>query len=436
MDVQSIKAGLQPMKIGVVGGGWNGCHLALEMKKEGHEVEIFEKLSDIFEGVSGKFGIRLHKGPHYPRSKSTRDSCHVSFDKFHDLYPELVIHHEQAIYAHGELDALGHPAKVSAESFGEVCNESPECHSLNLEASDFEQLQAAYDLDEPSIAIGHRLRNFFRAKLNDASIKLHLNSNIEKTTRDNGVTTMIDSHGDSRVFDVVINATAYRSLVPDDMAKDLPVDIDVTYQTCIALCYEDTTPQDKPLSFIVMDGWFPCVMPVIDSDDHLYRNYILTHGSYTILGSFDEAEEAESLFRNLDDASVESTIKPHVEAEITRFWPQYTNRFIYKGWKGSVLPKLKTRSEFRSSLTFEKDGVIHVFPGKVSNVFNAKDEAMRLINDEAWRKQSGVREENGIRFTDAGALSTAQQEIGEKPGASDQHTSNLQSYATMTAAAR
>lgn len=175
-------------------------------------------------------------------------------------------------------------------------------------------------------------------------------------------------------------------------------------------------------------------MPVIDTNDHLYKDYILTHGSYTILGSFDQAKEGEKLLESLDDASVESIIKPRVEAEITRFWPHYLDRFIYKGWKGSILAKLKTCSEFRGSLTFERDGVVHVFPGKVSNVFNAKDEVMRLINDEAWKKNNGVRDENGIRFAGAGALSTAQMEIGQKPGALDQHTSNLQSYAQMVTA--
>ena len=259
MASRVINTGFRAMKIGVVGGGWNGCHLAIEMKKEGHEVEVFEKLSDIFEGVSGKFGIRLHRGPHYPRSKSTRDSCQASFDKFRDLYPGLVIDHEHAIYAQGKLDAHGNPSKVSDKCFGEVCEESSKCHNLNLEDAGFEQVQAAYDLDEPSIAIGHRLRNFFRARLSESSIKLHLNTNVEKITRDNGMTVMMDSQGDSRIFDVVINATAYRSLIPDDIAQALPVDIDVTYQACIALCYEDTTPQKKPLSFIVMDGWFPCV---------------------------------------------------------------------------------------------------------------------------------------------------------------------------------
>lgn len=163
----------------------------------------------------------------------------------------------------------------------------------------------------------------------------------------------------------------------------------------------------------------------------MYRDYILTHGSYTILGSFDQAKEGEKLLQSLDDASVESRIKPCVEAEITRFWPHFLDRFIYKGWKGSILAKLKTCSEFRSSLTFERDGVVHVFPGKVSNVFNAKDEVMRLVNDEAWKKANGVRDENGIRFAVAGALSTAQKEIGQKPGALDRHTSNLQSYAQM-----
>ena len=64
-----------PKKVIIVGGGWYGAHLALALKKAEYDVEIFEKNDDIFKAVSGNFGIRLHKGPHYPRSPETRKTC-------------------------------------------------------------------------------------------------------------------------------------------------------------------------------------------------------------------------------------------------------------------------------------------------------------------------------------------------------------------------
>ncbi|KAI4211039.1 MAG: hypothetical protein LQ351_006159 [Letrouitia transgressa] len=427
------------LRIGVVGGGWYGCHLALDLSKDGHEVEIFEKRPDIFQGVSGNFGIRLHKGPHYPRSKYTRESCHLAFEKFCDVYPDLIVPHEQAIYAQGDTDALGNRSKVSDDAFSDVCHESSECQVIDPYTNGFRGLNAAFNLDEPSIVIGQRLRSSFREKLEEASIKLHLSSCIEKVSRDDNVSTLHLCGGGRYQFDLVVNATGYQSLVPQQVTDRLPVDMEVTYQTCIALCYEDLQPRQKPFSFIVMDGWFPCVMPAIDTTEQLQRNYILTHGSYTILGSFERPEQGEALLNRLDDAMVSSKIRPSVEKEISRFWPGYLDRFVYSGWKGSVLAKLKTCSEFRSSVTFEHDGVVHVFPGKVSNVFNSSDELKLLVKAHVRRKYvrrqySGVRCLNGLTYAMAGALSTAQDEIEAKPLESEHHTSNLQSYRQLVSA--
>lgn len=61
--------------IAVIRGGWSGCHTALELASAGHEITLIEKGPELFNGVSGQFGICIHKGPHYPRSSGTRDSC-------------------------------------------------------------------------------------------------------------------------------------------------------------------------------------------------------------------------------------------------------------------------------------------------------------------------------------------------------------------------
>ncbi|GLA47660.1 hypothetical protein AnigIFM63604_002469 [Aspergillus niger] len=430
----------QKLDIAVIGAGWYGCHTALELKKEGHHVAVFERKSDILHGISGTFGIRLHKGPHYPRSKPTREACRDVFKEFCQTYPDLVVAHERSIYGLGQKDALGYASKVTPEVFHDVCYESPECRTLDVKQLGFAGLISAYDLDEPSIVIGDRLRSALERRLHDASVDIHLGCEVKGITKSDSkqqlsVDTVVHS------FDVVINATAYQSLIPPDILKLLPVNIEVTYQACIGLVYEDLTPQDVPFSFIVMDGWFPCIMPAVSTHERPHRDYLIIHGAYTVMGSYDSLQEAQDLLGRLDDAVIGTKVRSHIEHELDRFWPGYTARFTYKGWKGTTLPKLKTRAEFRGSLTFEKDGIIYIFPGKVNNVFNAAQETLTLVDHIAKERTvvlplaqngtSSVHACNGVRYTTDGAISTASQELADQPGAGEQSTSNLQSLFIM-----
>jgi len=409
------------MKIGIIGGGWYGCHIALALSKLGHEVTIFEKNDDIFKGVSGNFGIRLHKGPHYPRSEATRESCRESFKQFCETYSDLVVQHEYSIYALGREDALGHTSKVDVGTFRRVCHESEECQELDLNASGYQGLDFAVKIDEPSIVVGARLRNDFRKKLAEAKIQVYCNLSIHELLNQGAQTIAITNDGALHSFDKIINTTGYQSVIPSAIKQNFPIDMEVIYQPCLALCYEDTTPLAKPISFIVMDGWFPCLMPYVDKRP-FENKYILTHGNYTIMGSYDDQQKAYAVLNELTDDFVISKIKLNVEREMCRFWPSFSERFHYSGWKGTVLVKLKTQREFRSAVTFEYNNVIYAIPGKVSNIFNAEHEAIALINNQ----QCVV--EKGIRFMRDGILDKARAEIEEKPIPGQPNTCMLNTY--------
>ena len=70
------------MKIAIIGAGWYGCHLAKKIIDDGHDVTIFEKSGNIFNGASSKNQNRLHLGFHYPRSFITRKQSKDGFKKF------------------------------------------------------------------------------------------------------------------------------------------------------------------------------------------------------------------------------------------------------------------------------------------------------------------------------------------------------------------
>ncbi|WP_433885963.1 FAD-dependent oxidoreductase [Pseudomonas vranovensis] len=415
------------MKIAIVGAGWSGCHVALELAEHGHQVILLERMSSIFAGVSGQFGIRLHKGPHYPRSRATREACLATFERFCARYPQLVVEHDYSIYAQGRVDATGRPSKVSNQVFASVCHESEACYQVDLQTSGFTGIEAAYNLYEPSIALGERLRSFFTAELNNAGVEVRNSCEIVSTQQVSGQQRLLAQDGWQLDVDRVINATGYQSLVSRSLDVGEGVDMEVVYQVCIGLEYEDSQPSQKPFSFIVMDGWFPCLMPLVESESPWPRNYVLTHGSYTILGSFARLEQAETLLQTLDDGLVTSLIRPFAEQEMCRFWAAFSPRFRYTGWKGVVQAKLKTRSEFRGSVVFQQGGVIHVFPGKISNVLQAGDEVIALLGNDA------CLEHNGLCYVAGGVLDSARQEIRNKPLANEQNTANLQTYKILSA---
>lgn len=420
------------MKIGIIGSGWYGCHLALALAKKGVDVTIFEKNDDIFSGVSGKFGIRLHKGPHYPRSEKTRESCKRAFDEFCETYPELVIKHDYATYALGEIDSLGDPPKVNKEQFRAVCYEDEKCQDIDIEAAGYKGLINAMNIDEPSIAVGSRLRETFRRYLSDAGVKVNCNYSVNKL-HNYGTTTAVIGQSSVHQFDHVINATGYQALLPENIKADSPFEMEVVYQPCLALCYADKKPADLPFSFIVMDGWFPCVMPYIDNADDTkteHRKYILTHGSYTIMASCDTPEAAHNILNGITDDFIETKVKPPAEHEINRFWPEFDQRFQYLEWKGEVLAKLRTKKEFRSAVTFASpDGVINIIPGKVSNVFDAEKEVIALIENK------NCQVINGYRYVEDGVLAQSLMEITEKPDPDEPNTCSLNTYAELNSTA-
>ncbi|KAI4258500.1 MAG: hypothetical protein L6R42_005057 [Xanthoria sp. 1 TBL-2021] len=372
-------------------------------------------------GVSGDFGIRLHRGPHYPRSKITREDAQACFSRFHELYPNLIVDHEEAIYAHGISDALGQPSKVSTAAFRMVCHETVRCQEVDPRALGLKEVSAAFKLDEPSVAIGSKLRVAFAERLASSSVEIHLGCEVTSTVLENARIALRTATGASFWFDKVVNATGFQSMIPRAFEENLPLHAEVYYQVNVGLHYVDRYPSGKPISRIVMDGWFPCLMPLVTDDERPQTKYVVTHGSHTIKALCRRQEAAQEQLESLTDEVVESTMKIPAEKEMIRFWPGFGDRFEYVGWKGVSQAKLKTRSEFRNSLTFEHGGVIYVFPGKISNVFDAEDETKSLLAG------IGCTERSGIRYALSGVLAKASRELQERPRAARSQHKRLKS---------
>lgn len=412
-------------KVGIIGIGWYGAHLGIALSKKGYFVTLFEKNSDIFNGVSGKFGVRIHVGPHYPRSLATRKSCQESYKEFCQTYPQLVNNHEYSIYALGERDADNQPSKVTSKQFRRVCEEFNTWREIDIDKSGFKNLLMAMDIKEPSAVVGERLRKTFKELLKEAKVDIVYNFTVTETKKA-GDHIIVTNGEHAYQFDYVINATGYQSIVPIDRP---PFDMEIVYQPCLALVYIDTlSPRtEKPFSFIIMDGWFPCIMPYDDALDPSVisqRKYILTHGKWTILGSYTTSAQAQEKLSSVDEKFIQGKVKPPCEAHITHFWPEFGKRFKYVTWVSAVLAKMKTEKEFRSAVTLQHkpSGIIHVIPGKISNIFDAEREALALIRKEK------ILPMGNYLCAEGGTLHSASAEIKEKPKPGSRSTCELQPY--------
>ena len=88
----------------------------------------------------------------------------------------------------------------------------------------------------------------------------------------------------------------------------------------------------------------------------------------------------------------------------------------------SIADKLKTKKEFRSGFTYENDDVIHVFPGKISNIFDVEAEVLSLLH------RQNVISQNGYSFIQSGVIQDSRAEIQEKPLPDEPNTGNLQTF--------
>lgn len=108
------------MRIRILGAGFYGCHLALDLLADGHAVEIHDIADRVFAGASGNCPARLHLGaPHYPRSGATQAACAAHQVAFLERYGFLTRHVPTNIYAVAAHDSL-----IDAAAFQAVLDAS------------------------------------------------------------------------------------------------------------------------------------------------------------------------------------------------------------------------------------------------------------------------------------------------------------------------
>lgn len=409
-------------KIAVIGGGRCGCHTARVLSLEGHDVTLFEKHEKIFKGTSGKLGLRLHMESYHFYSEETRKCYQKELAEFVETYPDLVVEHFYSIYGlrtHNEGDEA---PKIDLETFRKVLKEFKFSREIDPIKWGYTNLQSAFNIEEPSILLGNSLRENFEIYLQDAGVKVLCGTKVNKLIKkkDNKILVVGEKDVSLGVFDNVVNATDYQSLLSPPETPP-PFELDIIYKLCIVPVYKDLLSEVlslPPFSFTAMDERSTCITPYITNEevDNTYRKYFVMDNKYTIIDSYKTIEEANSCLAKIDEEFVKAHVQPKCEAEMQRVWPRFgaflsnstERQFQFVDWKSVVIAEINTNPKLSSGATFARDNIVYVIPGKVNNIFDVAREALALINGKNVLQQGEYQYiKNGVLYNAVSEITQA-----------------------------
>lgn len=322
------------MKVRVLGGGWYGCHLALALLREGHEVELHEIADRLFSGASGGNPARLHLGPHYPRSKLTRALCQEHHAKFMKAYGSLTRAVPVNIYAIAEADSLvdfGTYVQVLRGELEFIVIERPDEFGLN-------SVEGAILTGERHIVIDDA-RKWFEAQLAPV-IRYRMPTPTDVP--------------DLQRWDWTIDCT----FCANDSAGIQ------RYEPCVTALMHGPTNR----AVTIMDGPFPSLYPWNEAEGL----NSLTSARYTPLARFSTHAEAAALLKSITADQVREQCSNMI-GQLAAFWPESRDLYTFADAKLTIRAMPRSGADARLvDVITPRERVLRVRAGKIDAVLHAE----------------------------------------------------------------
>lgn len=346
-------------KIAVIGGGIFGCTTAIVLAREGFDVSLFEKGSDIMQAASGINQYRMHKGYHYPRSSETIISCRDATPEFEEEYSDAIVSGHTHYYCIAkEKSFLNGDEYLSVLDEHNLSYEVVRPKHINHDSVDV-TIQAEENLYDPRL-----LKQILKARLDALNVKLHFNRAV-------GVDDLDE-------YDHVVVATYAAS---NSVFTKLPeAQREYQFEVCEKIVVE-IPPEMQNMSIVIMDGPFTCFDP-------------LGKTGYAVMGHVEHAihyrttGHAPVIPTHLDDYLNNGIIKNPKESKSQNFIDAATHFMPFlKDVKhvGSmytvrtVLPKVDATDTRPTIVNSVNDRIVTIYSGKVGNSVQAATEVLRLV---------------------------------------------------------
>lgn len=298
------------MRIAIIGSGWVGCHLAINLKNN-HSVKIYES-NNFFSQTSFKNQNRLHLGYHYARNSYTREMCNETFNKFLLEYGHLTEEVVDNIYAVPQNESLIDYytyLKIFAGWDHKIYNNS--C---------LQNIEGSIVVKERYIN-PQKAKNYFHENLKDIIVYKNVDEEYLQIL--------------SNENDLVINCTN-NSLNPINETLN---------ENCSVLIYKNNGA--VPFGALTMvDGNLFSIFP------YSQNTFSLTDVEYTPNSSLLEEERVRL-----------------IEDKVIKYFPEFHKHFTYSHSVNSLKVKSYNASANRVPIIMQDGNIISCFTGKIQGIY-------------------------------------------------------------------
>ncbi|MDE1462003.1 FAD-dependent oxidoreductase [Spartinivicinus poritis] len=374
------------MNVAIIGAGIYGCHLALSLKNNNINIDLYDMADDIFAGASTYNSFRIHKGYHYPRSSKTRNLCKKDEAEFVARYAELV-----------------QPESTNPKIF---CVASDSCTLIDFETMKiimrgaglpfdelslqqlkyygFENIEGGFIVNE-SILLVDKAKKWFKDQLEKAGVCLKLNTYLSEVQQRSAIELEVAG----KVYDFVINCTYNQSIHYNSLMYKYHYDL------CFSLVVASKLNEvyKKPYSFGIFDGAYPSLEPFGYNDlPDKYVRYTgtnlfqLFHVKYTSIKKYNNIHEARKAYNKPLSSSELKAVTKKMLDHTCYFYPKFNHEFEIIDYTLSLKTKVDDLSDNRPLIVcqdFSKHRrLIQVFSSKLTSVISAERAVKNIITKE------------------------------------------------------
>jgi len=338
-------------RFAIIGAGWYGCHIASSFKSLGFDVTVFEAKNDIMQCASGNNQFRLHQGFHYARHHRTRIQSRDGFMRFMERYPHLSDRVDTNLYAVPQRDSL-----IDYLTYRLIMTSSGvEFSEVKAEEYNLSNCAGAL-LTHERMLLTSRAREYFRRRLAGC---LRTGTEVfEMQQNDNGVKV------NGEFFDYAIDAT---------WGGMGDLELPVFYEPTLLLYYEGAVGS---FALTMVDGSLCSIYPTDQPNC-----FTLSSVPHTPLGRFGDMASARSCISKTNTQTLNSK-RVLMEAQISRYYPQFSEKFKYIEPQLSVKTKIFGAEDDRSCYVAKKGKRFVVMSGKIDTIFYAADTILSMIESE------------------------------------------------------
>lgn len=338
------------IRICIIGAGWYGCHIALSLRALGFEVTLLERNETLLSEASGNNQFRLHQGFHYPRHHGTRVQSRDGFMRFIERYPTLSRAVPENIYAVPREESL-----LDFPTYRLVMTSSGlDFRETDINTANLRDVGGILLAGERVLLI-EKARRYFMTRL--AGV---LQTGIH-ATHVKASANCVRVEGE--VFDYVIDATwGHRGGLP----------IRTFFEPTLLLYYETHAPFP---AVTLVDGPLCSIYPTED-----LSIYTLSSVPHTPLGRSCSSARAHAI-RDAVDGQTIAARREAMERQISRYIPDFRDRFHFLGPQLSIKTKPTGKYDDRSCYVFRNGRIFTVMSGKIDTIFFAVERILAFIEN-------------------------------------------------------